>query len=458
MKKVLIILSLLLSCQWIAAQDPGLADQLFSQGDYENALTMYRQLYHRYPGMALYSYRLGRCEQELGMYEDAIKHLEESGDRYALQPLWLARAAFSLYRFEYAQTKYNEWISHANPDEHRYAGAVEELACTENILRFFNRVENIAYVDTISFSRDSFEQKIPKLSPDMGTITMQDGCFISTNERGDRRFLSFVDSQTGRKLIGRQEWLLHGWSAIDTLPVSVNHCQEQDFPILMPDGVTLYYSARDTAGGLGGWDIYMTKYNPVTNTYLNSELLGMPFNSLSDDLLYLYDETAGMGYLVTNRIDGQRCTLCRFIAREPRYLRDSTENYLSDYVRLLRLPKAKAEVQNEPTTSPILAELEPAKPAFTLVINDSTTYTQLSDFKRTEARDAMQRYLDVIEQIESERQELNLRRDRFGKTDSIEDKASLTATILALEQDIRRLMAIADNLRKEVLQKEVIRQ
>jgi len=459
MKKLLSILLLVIATVSIAAQDPGRAENLFTQGDYAAALRQYRLLHRDFPGTVLYTYRLGRCEQELGMYEEAVQHLTEAGDRYSMRPFWLARAAYPTYRFQMAKEMLEEFLEMNEPTESHYSAAEEDLRKAEQGLRFFNRVENIAYLDTVSFALDSLPSHLPLLSPDMGHVGMEGDRFVCTNERGDRRYFSFTDDKTGRRLIGRQERLLDTWTAIDTLPASVNQFDRQEYPFLMPDGVTLYYASQSEQG-LGGWDIYVTKYNPATNTYLTPELLGMPFNSFADDALYLYDETAGRGYFLTNRASSKgKYTLYTFVREEPRYLRDSSETYLRSYVQLRTLPAASDHEVSVPSaadqlSSPILAELAVEQPEWTLVVNDSTVYTSLADFRSEEARNKMQEYLDLLDQISEEQTDLQQRRIAYANAESAAERESLAPLILSVENDVRRLKLEASALRREVLRLE----
>lgn len=461
MKKIVQIVSFLTLFCWVLplhAQDPGKADKLFTDGDYSAALRMYQKLYHRNPGSALYSYRLGRCEQELGMYEEAVVHLTESGTRYSLRALWLARAAFPTYRFELAKTMYEEWLHSADSTHHQYKKAQAELARTEQMLRYMNRVENIAYMDTVSFPSEALPKHLPSISPDMGKIEMRDGQFISTNQRGDRRYIAFTCKKTGRRLIGKQERLLDEWSAVDTLPDNINQFKEQDYPILMPDGVTLYFSAKDTTDGMGGWDIYMTKYNPATNTYLMPEMLGMPFNSMADDLFYLYDELAGKGFFITNRTNPNRLMCCSFQYNKPKYLRDSAEQYLREYIQLRTLPKLKSQPSATSHTAAVSetgkwADFEQNEPEWTLILNDSTVYSSLADFRSSEAKEAMHSYLELLHQLAEENERLAQYRAAFQEA-SADERTLLTSLILGLETDVRRLYEEAEKARKEVIRKE----
>ena len=461
MKKIVQIILFLALFYWVLpihAQDSAKADKLFTSGVYSAALRIYRQLYKQHPDLPLYSYRLGRCEQELGMYEEAVIHLTESGTRYSLRALWLARAAFPTYRFELAQTMYEEWLHSADTTHHQYKKAQAELAKTKYLLRYMNRVENILYIDTFSITREALPTHLPLVSADMGTIEMRDGCFISTNQRGDRRYIAFTCKKTGRRLIGKQERLLEDWSTIDTLPTPINQFKEQDYPILMPDGVTLYYSAKDTEEGMGGWDIYMTKYNPATNTYLVPEILGMPINSMADDMFYLYDESAGKGFFITNRTNPNRLMLCSFVYNNPKYLRDSSEIYLRDYIQMRTLPRAASihpsgSHSTASSAMNIWTENDPLS-EWKLVLNDSTIYLSWDNFRSPDAIESMRLYLKLQKQMAEKSAELEQYRQTYSAA-SIEERVRLTSTILALETDVRKLRNEADSARKESIRQEI---
>lgn len=53
--------------------------------------------------------------------------------------------------------------------------------------------------------------------------------------------------------------LLDGWSEPEPL-MSLNEQGNVNYPFLMSDGITLYY-ASDGEGSLGGYDIFVTRYD-----------------------------------------------------------------------------------------------------------------------------------------------------------------------------------------------------
>lgn len=74
----------------------------------------------------------------------------------------------------------------------------------------------------------------------------------------------------------------------------------QNYPYMMADGTTLYFAAQSSEG-LGGYDIYMTRYDSEERRFLVPENVGMPFNSPANDYLLCIDEYYNIGCFVTDR-------------------------------------------------------------------------------------------------------------------------------------------------------------
>lgn len=73
-----------------------------------------------------------------------------------------------------------------------------------------------------------------------------------------------------------------------------------NFPFLMPDGITLILG-KLAPQGLGGYDLYISRYNWSRGLFLEPSLLGMPYNSPSNDYLLAYDDEADKTLLISDR-------------------------------------------------------------------------------------------------------------------------------------------------------------
>lgn len=81
---------------------------------------------------------------------------------------------------------------------------------------------------------------------------------------------------------------------------ALNTPNDECYPILRQDGITLVF-ARKSNEGIGGYDLYLSRRDPETGKYQTPTLLGMPFNSPEDDLFLIYDDLRGVGMLASTR-------------------------------------------------------------------------------------------------------------------------------------------------------------
>lgn len=429
------------------------ADALFGEGKYQEALVIYQALHRKEASNPLYTYRLARCEQEMGNPEAAISYFQvENTKRYTLRNFFLAEAYFQAYRFDLAKELYNAYLENIGSEEERYQYTQLQLIRTDRLDRYFRKMEDIFIIDSVSINADSLCQHIASMTDEIGTFSCQDGLYSYTNQRGDRRYIT-VKTDDGRTILCKQEKLLDEWTEPDTLPLLINQNLRQNYPFLMPDGMTLYYAAASD-NGLGGWDIYVTRFNPSTNSYIKPELLNMPFNSISDDMLLWVNENEGKGYFLSNR-RGHLC-LYTFIPSTQKKTLDADDSYKSDFARLKCLrPLVAQETEEHTHIEPVFSKTEETNaPDFTLVINDSTVCHALTDFRNDEARQMAETYLDLLEQIQQETRDLATKRQSYHNAETAEQKQLLTPLILSIEKDIIRLKKEAKQTLLTLRQKE----
>ena len=172
--------------------------------------------------------------------------------------------------------------------------------------------ERVTFIDSIVVSRKDMLQRL-QLSANAGKVVClkdvlseeqlrsgQYGQAGYINELNDRVIFSKSDSTGCANNLHIAYRVGNGWSAPTPLEGMHDVSCEQDFPFMMPDGVTLYYGAQGEES-LGGYDIFVTRYNPDTKQYLKAENIGMPFNSPANDYLLAIDESTQIGFLLTDR-------------------------------------------------------------------------------------------------------------------------------------------------------------
>ena len=83
------------------------------------------------------------------------------------------------------------------------------------------------------------------------------------------------------------------------------------FPMLSPDGNTLYF-ASDGLSGMGGYDLFASAWDPETASWSDPVNLGFPFNSPADDFL-LVDTADGDYTLFASNRDCSPDSVCVYV-------------------------------------------------------------------------------------------------------------------------------------------------
>ena len=247
--------------------------------------------------------------------------------------------------------------------------------------------------------------------------------------------------------------LLNEWSNGRPLPGSINESGNANYPFVLSDGVTIYYATDGE--GLGGYDIFVTRYNTNTDSYLTPENVGMPFNSPYNDYMYVIDEYNNLGWFASDRFQPEeKVCIYVFIPNSSK----QTYNYEAmdpqQMIRLAQIHSLKETWKDENTVTEALQRLKEAinhKPQerrvvdFEFVIDDSTTYYQLSDFKSPKAKLLFQSYRQLEKDYLQQEDKLNGLRQQYASANQ-QGKEKLAPAILDLEKRILQMNEELDAL------------
>lgn len=315
----------------------------------------------------------------------------------------------------------------------------EEVAKEDpRIAQMLASTQRVVFVDSMVVDRSDFIRHIP-LSPECGSLVMDDNRGQYTNELNDHRIAATAmagDSLlhlTSSHLIG-QEW---------TQPVQLKGIDnaKANFPYLMPDGTTLYFAQRGDKS-IGGYDIFVTRYDAEQGIFLRPENIGMPFASESDDLLYVVDETYQLGYFVTGRRQpADKVCIYVFIPSDTRRVYQS-EAYSESQLRSLAAINRIADTWgNNSERADALKRLANARKASLTVAGKSGL--KYSDKGSLSEIDEMRQQASAIQH------DLQTKRAEYAQSTPAERQA-LRPTILALEQEQEKLLLDIKRKNKEI--------
>ncbi len=167
-----------------------------------------------------------------------------------------------------------------------------------------------------------------------------------------------------------------------------------NWPFLLADGMTLYFAAKGD-DSIGGYDIFMTRYDASTDSYMKPENIGMPFNSTANDYFFIVDEYDGVGWFATDRNQSEdKVCIYSFVlnaVRENYNVEEYSPEQLLQLSELHSISQTWTDLHSRKKALELLSDIAKRKYAkaekakFVFVINDKHTYTSLKDFRSQEA-------------------------------------------------------------------------
>jgi len=300
------------------------------------------------------------------------------------------------------------------------------------IVQMLAATQQVMFIDSMVADRHDFLKHIP-LSSECGTIEMRDTLAVFTNELSDHRLAIYFDPADSLCHLSSSDYIGQRW----TEPVRVQGIGDASVncPFVMPDGITLYIAQKGEKS-LGGYDIFVTRYDASSGQYLRAENLGMPFTSEANDLFYAIDEKHRLGYFVSDRHQpaGKVCIYV-FVPNETRKVY-SSESIADEQLRsLARIDRIADTWTNGEERRQALLRLDAARAEAM-----SASTEKYAGKKRSSELDNLHHQAEVLEKA------LTIARNYYAKA-SDADRQTLRAEIIKSEREL-------ETLQLEIRQKE----
>ena len=255
-----------------------------------------------------------------------------------------------------------------------------------------------------------------------------DSTSVYINELSNKLYYSTPDSLQRQQLVTCDK-LAGEWSQPQRLLGLNDGISEAAYPFMLTDGITFYFAGKGEES-IGGYDIFMTRYDSHSGSFLRPENLGMPFNSEANDYLYAVDEFNRIGYFVSDRRQpaGKVCIYV-FIPSESRRTYDSaryTEQQLRSLAAIKRIAdtwgngsERKAALarwkQIGPKTTRAKDKAKSETAVSEIIINDALTYSSADDFHSAEAARLYRQVLTDRQRLEKLKRELATAREKYAQ-------------------------------------------
>ena len=337
--------------------------------------------------------------------------------------------------------------------------------------------QQITIIDSIVTDKDQLLSQL-LLSDETGRILSSsafwgkgDSTTVFVNEMGNKAYFSQPDDSLKQQLCTSD--LLGGeWSKPQLLNGISEGISETAYPFMLADGLTFYFAGKGEES-IGGYDIFMTRYDAHNNSFLKPENIGMPFNSEANDYLFAIDEYAHIGYFVSDRRqpEGKAC-LYIFIPQSSRKTYDPIVYTPAEIRGFADISSIADTWGNGEERSAALARYQAisinnmkamntdAQPddntvaSLELVINDAHTYSSARDFRSREAAVLYKQLIEARQQLCLLNEQLEKSRSFYPQAAGAEKK-TLQREMLQAEAEVTKLYSRIGTLEKEARNAEI---
>ena len=463
-----LIFSFLFIINYLSALSLSDGEAFFNNKQFAKAKAVYENLLIKKPNDGLYNYRYARCCYELKDVEKAIIHFEMAGTKFPLRDLYLGELYFKTYRFDQSVMAYQSYLSTLIPTDKmipEYQKLIEQGMQAAQLIK---KVQDITIVDSLQIEK-SYLLRFYKFSSELGTLNHEilklknrksaDKITYST-QRKDR--IIFSDTINSQLDIFTAYKLLDGFSPAVSISEIINTPANESYPFLLLDGITMYFGS-DGLNSIGGYDMFITRFMPSSNNYLTPENIGMPFNSPFNDYMMVIDEQKNIGWFATDRYQpaGKVMIYC-FLYSENKKIVSQEDSELLRKIAQLKVYRKDVFTLSSNTISEKLPLNELDK-RIEFVINDSITYTHISQFKSKEALTLWEEFHKVENDFQNKQNKLNQLRNDYQNTEIEVEKSSIEKEILELEAiiidfqlKINKSKIIITNLENKYLQNTLL--
>lgn len=438
MKKILLLLlqifiaSSLIVASAITKKD---AQTLVENHQYEEAIDALRSLMKQ----SAYA-KDGDCNKLLGQslcltgrYKEALPHLQTAIrlNRRSGAQWYLAITLQHLYDFEGALEAIESYRPVLKSEMWLAKADSLEAECQQG-LRAMNHIEDVEIIDSLFVYKPSFFSYY-KLGPESGRVMSdeQNGLFFE-NQAADYRILASAGSFFESYKI-QETW---------EEPHPLKGVGSDEFRMITPfmrtDGETLYF-ACDSTPGIGGLDIYKTRFNSEEGEFYQAERLGMPFNSPFDDYMMAIDETHQVGWWATDRGDDPEHVLIYLfkLNDNPEFL-DEPDESRARIDRIADSWKQEGGYEELLNSMANNANQSEETERVEILINDHLVYYSTDQFKNAESQSLYEQSLKTKVAIEENESRLKELREQYANSSSAQ-KSQVADQIRQIEDQLYSL-------------------
>lgn len=386
-----------------------------------------------------------------------------SAQKKPAQPAVNVDEAIANYRFSEAEQALNAEISRLRGRKLDTSIPETKLRAVRNAKSKLHATERVTFIDSVVVRKDDLLASI-RLSSETGSLDTYRhyfhkkdtlSCSLFMTQLKDRLIFARPTNDSVPMLY-TSELVGDEWTKAQSLAkmgLGEHGDTWQNYPFLLADGQTLYYAAQGDES-MGGYDIFMTRFDTDEQRYLTPENIGMPFNSPANDYLFVIDEYYNIGYFATDRnLPADSVCLYTFIPNETRRIYDAgslEEGQLAAFAMINSIASTQQDAEKVSAARSRLALLKEeaalaasktaatganGASAFRFVVNDKLVYTSPSQFRSQQAQQKAVYYIEGLQQLTDTEQQLEALRQKYAKADA-NQRQQMSSQLMTLESQV----------------------
>ena len=465
MKRLLLIITICVLSFPAMAQNRNTIKKMFDEGRFEELKPIVEKQLRKNPKNSEFSYWYAGCCIETGDTADVEELLKFAASRGIVNAdRYLGDFYYGRQQYPLAAESYETFLENTKDDSLRVVFS-RKAQQANNVGRMIMNTAKVCVVDSFVVDKDNFLSAY-RLSTDVGLITTNasyfddpilPGYLSETERRMDIYFSDYDEYDESLMKIYHNSKVTDEWGTARRIE-GFNTYGNDDYPFMCPDGVTLYF-ASDGEGSIGGYDIFMTRMDTESGRFLRPDNLGMPFNSMANDYMLVIDEVSNLGWFATDRNQPQGLVCVYVFVPNPSKVRYDSEALGYDTMLSYALLSSVAATQDDEDVlraarqrlTALIYSLDERKQEgdFLFVIDDTRDYTDLSDFKSTEASKLFTEWQKRTAQHVADVRSLEQQRDAYASANAA-TRQRMSAAILELEAKVEADAVVVEQMENEI--------
>ena len=318
--------------------------------------------------------------------------------------------------------------------------------------------DKLLVIDSAVVDKDSFLTHLD-LQNENGYVGIENDNAWFINALKNKKIYASGDSLSGRKLI-LAYYVNSKWE--DRRPISELNTLFSDinFPFLMPDATTLFFSAKGH-NSIGGFDIYTTRLDVDNGGFYIPDNYGLPYNSTANDYFLAIDERNNLGWLVSDRYQPEDKVCIYIFVPNKNRVKLAQEGFDNNTIKKLAQLNSIQDTWNFGNKQEAMSNLDrirnqrnignKGRESVLLIVNDKIKYTSLSQFKSNKSKQLFAKLEDNKQLVAKQKTELENLRIQYKQANKAK-QSSLKQDILFIEKQLMKYQLeqkeLEQNIRK----------